>query len=99
MAKLALTLDQAKDRFTRARKAACSADRLSSALYDRFAAETLLAVKGQPAERAATMLVRMAVALEVLAERKGWPERIPGLPDRQRLPRAAAEALFDSEVG
>jgi hypothetical protein len=44
------------------------------------------------AQRAATMLVRMAVCLEVLAERKSWPERITGLPDRS--PRAEAEAAF-----
>ncbi len=48
MAKIAVTLESVKDRFTRARKAACT------------------------------------VALEVLAERKGWPDWIPGLPDRQR---------------
>ncbi len=32
--------------------------------------------------------------LEIAAERKGWPERIPGLPDRTRSRRAAAEAVF-----
>ena len=93
MAKIAVTLESAKERFTQARKAACSTDRLSAALYDRLAAETLLAVKGQSAERAATMLFRMAVALEVLAERKGWPDKIAGLPDRS--PRSEAEAVFD----
>jgi hypothetical protein len=46
MAKITVTLESAKDRFTRARKAACSADRLSAALYDRLAADTLLAAKG-----------------------------------------------------
>ncbi len=96
MSKLVLTMDSAKERFTQARKAACSADRLSSALYDRLAAETLLAIKGQPAERAATMLIRMAVCLEVLAEYRGWPERVADLPDRApRSRRAEAEAVFD----
>ena len=95
MAKLMLTLDQAKDRFRAAHRAAKASDKLTAALYDRLAADTLLAVKGQPAERAATMFVRMAVCLEVLAERRGWPERIAGLPDRTR--RADAEAVF-SEV-
>jgi hypothetical protein len=65
---------------------------IAAALFDRFAAETLLAVKGQPAERAATMFFRMAVALEVLAERKGWPERIAGLPDARQRRRATVEA-------
>jgi hypothetical protein len=95
MARITLTMDQAKERFTHARKA-CSADKLAGALYDRLAAETLLAVKGQPAERAATMLIRMAVCLEVLAEWKGWPDRIAGLPDRTA--RDEAEALFGDEA-
>jgi hypothetical protein len=42
------------------------------------------------------MFFRMAVALEVLAERKGWPERISGFSDRRlKSPRAAADAAFN----
>jgi hypothetical protein len=34
-------------------------------------------------------------ASRALAERKGWPDRIPGLPDRgSMLPRSEAEAVF-----
>jgi hypothetical protein len=84
MAKITFTLDQAKDRFRAAHRATKASDKLTAALYDRLASDTLLAVKGQPAERAATMFVRVAVCLEVLAERRGWPDCIPGLPDRQR---------------
>jgi hypothetical protein len=99
MAKIAVTIEQAKERFNNACRAARDADRLTAALYDRLAADTLLAAKGQPPERACTMLMRMAVALEVLAERRGWPERIHGLPDRQqKSPRAVAEAVFNRKV-
>ena len=70
MAKLAVTLDSAKDRFTRARKAACSADRLSAALYDRLAADTLLAMiaadRGwnEGAARAKLLQIFEAIGLE-----------------------------------
>jgi hypothetical protein len=45
-------------------------------------------------ERATVMLRRIAVMLEIAAERKGWPDRIVGLPDKTRSPRAEAEAAF-----
>jgi hypothetical protein len=93
MTKIALTLDEARERFHCAHKAAKAADRVTAALYDRLASDTLLAVKGQPVERAVTMLVRMAVAFEVLAERRGWPDVISGLPDarpRRKVPAGIA---------
>ncbi len=97
MAKLMLTLDQAKDRFRAAHRAARDSDKLAGAFFNRLAADTLLAVEGQSSERQATMLVRMAIALEVLAERRGWPDRIVGLPDTTRSRRKAvdvAEPMF-----
>jgi hypothetical protein len=32
--------------------------------------------------------------LEIAAERRGWPDRIAGLPDRTRPQQAEAEAVF-----
>lgn len=96
MARIATTFEDVKDRLRQAHRSAKAADRLSSALFDRWMAEALMFSKGQPVERAAAMLLRTAVMLEIAAERKGWPERIAGLPDRgSRSSRAAAEALFD----
>jgi hypothetical protein len=92
MAKVAVTFEGTKDRLHQAYSAAKAADRQSAALFDRWMAEVLMHVKGQPIERATTMLHRTAVMLEIAAERKGWPDRIAGLPDRS--PRAPAEALF-----
>jgi hypothetical protein len=64
-------------------------------LYDRWLFEALSLVKGQPIDRASAMLRRTAVMLEIAAERKGWRDRIAGLPDRgSTSPRAEAEALF-----
>jgi hypothetical protein len=60
-------------------------------------AEALTLAKGQPVERAVAMLLRTAVMLEIAAERKGWPDRIAGLPDRTRSPRAAP-ALSSAEI-
>jgi hypothetical protein len=45
-------------------------------------------------ERATAMLHRIAVMLEIAGERKGWPDRIVGLPDRTWSPRAEVEAAF-----
>ncbi len=95
MAKITTTYEDVKDRLRQAHRAAKAADRLSGALYDRWLADALMLSKGQPIERAAAMLFRTAVMLEIAAERKYWPNRIPGLPDRTRAPRAEAEAVFD----
>jgi hypothetical protein len=81
VAKIAVTFEGTKDRLHQAYQAAKRADRLSGALYDRWMAEALSLSKGQPVERAVAMLLRTAVMLEIAAERKGWPDRIAGLPD------------------
>jgi hypothetical protein len=44
------------------------------------------------------MMLRTAARLEIAGERKGWPDRIAGLPDGTRSPRAAVDALFDEDV-
>jgi hypothetical protein len=94
MAKITVTLEGTKDRLHGAYRAAKAADRQSSALFDRSTAEVLTLPKGQPVERAVAMLLRTAVMLEIAADRKGWPDRIAGLPDRQRSPRASADGVF-----
>jgi hypothetical protein len=95
MAKVAVTFEDTKHRLHRAYKAAKAADRLSSALFGRWMSEVLMLAKGQPIERATTMLHRTAVMLEICAERKGWPDRITGIPDRTQSLRDDAEAVFD----
>ncbi len=75
----AVTLEQAEERFRSAHRAARRADNLSAALYDRWAAETLMHIRGQPRERACAMLVRTAIMLEIAVDRRGWPERIVGM--------------------
>jgi hypothetical protein len=61
---------------SRARDLARKADPLSAALFDRWYAEALMCARGVPAEVARTMLTRMAIALEVMADRKDWPAGI-----------------------
>jgi hypothetical protein len=63
-------------------------------------ADALTLSKGQPAERAAAMMVRTAVMLELAAGRKGWPDRISGFPDRgsRSRARAAADAVFGTDA-
>ncbi len=95
MTKITVTFESTKDRLRLAYKAAKAADRLSAALFDRWMSDALMLSKGQPIERAVAMLLRTAVMLEIAAERKGWPDRIAGLPDIQRSRRAEAEAVFD----
>jgi hypothetical protein len=74
------TLAAAKARMSRARDLAREADPLSAALFDRWYAETLLSARGIKAEAAWAMLTRMAIALEVMADRKGWPAgRVQGV--------------------
>jgi putative SOS response-associated peptidase YedK len=53
MAPVAVALTQAKARFNRAHRAAKTGDALSAAPYDRWRAETLMHIRGQPIERAA----------------------------------------------
>jgi hypothetical protein len=47
-----------------------------SAVYDRWFAETLTQVDGQPADRSAVMFTRIAILFEVVADRRGWPDRV-----------------------
>jgi hypothetical protein len=97
MAKTATTFEDIKFRLHRAYSAAKAADRLSGALFDRWMSEALMFAKGQPMDRAAATLLRTAIALEIAADRKGWPDRIRGLLDRgpRAAAREAAEAAFD----
>lgn len=57
-------------------RAACEADRGLSAIFQRWWAETLLAVEGQPPARAAEMFRRSAIMFEVITDRRGWPDRM-----------------------
>jgi hypothetical protein len=79
MAKIAITLDQAKQRFARAHAAALKAEPLCGALFNRWKAELLLACHGEDEAARAAMMWRLAVAFEILAERKAWPSSIAGL--------------------
>jgi hypothetical protein len=78
MAKIAITIDQAKARFTRAHAAALKAEPLCKALFDRWKADLLLAGHGEPEATRATMLWKLGTAFEILAERKAWPRGIGG---------------------
>jgi hypothetical protein len=78
MPKIAITLDQAKQRFARAHAAASKADPISKVLFDRWRAELLLAGHGEDEAIRATMLWRLATVFEILAERKAWPRSISG---------------------
>jgi hypothetical protein len=71
-------LAQAKARCRRAYDQARRADPRSAVLYDRWLAETLLAADGQPGNLSAEMFRRMAIALEIMADRTGWPHRMRG---------------------
>ena len=66
----------AKDRARRAYMGARAADAPLSALLDRFYAETLTQVAGQPAAKSAVMFTRIAILFEVVTDRRGWPERM-----------------------
>jgi hypothetical protein len=80
MAKISTTLPDAKARMSRARDFAREADPLSAALFDRWYAEALMSARGVRAEVACAMYLRLAIALEVMADRKGWPAgRVTGV--------------------
>jgi hypothetical protein len=64
-------LKEAKKRAQRAHKAACGADALSTAIYNRWMATTLTAAAGQDEGIAAAMFTRLAIALEVMVDMKG----------------------------
>ena len=78
MAPIAITLDQAKQCFARAHAAAVKVEPLSKVLFDRWKAELLLAAHGEPEDVRAVMHYKLALALEILAERKAWPDSIAG---------------------
>jgi hypothetical protein len=78
MPRIEITLDQAKQRFTRAHAAALKAEPLCKALFDRWKAELLLAGHGEDEATRAAMLWKLAVAFEILAERKAWPRGVRG---------------------
>jgi hypothetical protein len=97
MAKIATTFEDVTFRPHRAFRAAKAADHLTRALLRPMVCGRSFALEGATVERAAAMLLRTAVLLEICAEKKGWPDRIVGLPDREpnAAARAAAEAVFD----
>jgi hypothetical protein len=68
-------LAMAKDRARRAHKGARQADAALSAIYDRWFAETLLAIERQPAAKS-IMWSRVAILFEIVIDRRGWPERM-----------------------
>ena len=65
------TLMEAKTRALRAHKKARS-DGVCAAIYDRWLANTLLATKDQDQAIAAVMFTRLAIALEIMTDMKGW---------------------------
>jgi hypothetical protein len=45
-------------------------------LWHRMYVETLTQVAGQPPTRSAVMLTRLAILYEIVADRRGWPDRM-----------------------
>jgi len=76
MAPFAITLEQARERFKRAHAAALKADPLCKTIFDRWKAELLAAGSGEPEVVRAVMHWKLAIAFEVIAERKGWPDNV-----------------------
>jgi hypothetical protein len=67
-----------KERFACAHAAALKAEPLSKALFDRWKAELLLAAHGEDEAVRTAMTCKLAIALEILAERKAWPRSLTG---------------------
>ena len=76
MDQVAITLEQARQRFKCAHAAALKADPLCKTIYDRWKAELLAAGSGEPEGVPAVMYWKLAIAFEVIAERKGWPDNV-----------------------
>ena len=76
MPNIAITLQGAKARAKRAHQVARAGDAVSAAIYDRRLANTLSAAAGQDEAIAATMFTRLAIALEVMVDMRGWGEGI-----------------------
>jgi hypothetical protein len=95
MAKLTTTLPEAKSRAKRAHQAARAGDAMSAALYDRIYATALTSAASQPEAVAATIYVRTAICLEVLADMRGWPAGIvAGLTAPRRASGSARGATL-----
>ena len=91
MAAITLTLSQAKSRAKRAHQTARAGDTVSAAVYDRWLANTLSAAAGQDQAVAAAMFTRLAIALEVMVDMRGWGESVvAGLTVRRRASRLHA---------
>ena len=76
MPKIPASLPEAKARAKRAHQAARAGDAVSAAIYERWLANTLSAAAGQDEAIAATMFTRLAIALEVMTDMRGWPAGI-----------------------
>jgi hypothetical protein len=85
MPRIEITLDQAKERFTRTHAAALKAEPLCRALFDKWRAELLLAAHGEDEATRATMMWRLGTVFEILAERKRWPDGIARLPQEPQV--------------
>jgi hypothetical protein len=91
MAQVVTTLPEAKARAKRAHQAARAGDTVSAAIYDRRLANTLSAAAGQDQAVAAAMFTRLAIALEVMVDMRGWGESVvAGLTVRRRASRLHA---------
>ena len=72
MARIQITLVDAKARAKQAHKAARAGDAVSAAIYDRWLANTLSAAAGQDPAIAAAMFTRLAIAFEIQCDMRGW---------------------------
>ena len=72
--------DAARAAKSRAKRAyyACRADARLAPIGGRVWAETLQHAEGQDPVRAEAMFLRVAVLLEILIDRRGWPGTIRG---------------------
>jgi hypothetical protein len=80
------SLAMAKRRLARAHAAALESDPSLRVTYDRWRADMLAAAKGAPKDAQAAMHWKLAIVLEVLAERQRWPGTIAGLVKRPAKP-------------
>jgi hypothetical protein len=94
MAAVPTALPDAKARAKRAHQAARAGDSVSAAIYDRWLANTLSAAAGQDETIAVAMYTRLAIALEVMQDMRGWGEGVvagitaPVRPRKLTYPRA-----------
>jgi hypothetical protein len=72
-----MATQEAKSRALSAHKAACR-DSRSTAIYNRWLSDTLLAAEDRP-DLADAMFTRLAIALEVMVDMRGWPARVAGV--------------------